>query len=63
MQAKVDQLCNALPECSAGPSPGPLTIQPRHGAAEIMAGGRPAVESPTARAHPGSTGNAQEEGS
>jgi hypothetical protein len=61
-QAKVDQLRNALPECSDGPSPGPLPTRLRHGAAEVVAGGHPTMEGSAARAHPGSTGHAQEEG-
>jgi hypothetical protein len=61
-KAEVNRLLDALPQCAAGPSPGPLPTRPRHGTAEVVAGGRPVMEEATARARPGSTGNAQEEG-
>jgi hypothetical protein len=61
-KAEVNRLLDALPQRAAGPSPGPLPTRPRHGTAEVVAGGRPVVEEATTRARPGSTGNAQEEG-
>jgi hypothetical protein len=61
-KAEVNRLLDALPQRAAGPSPGPLLTRPRHGTAEVVAGGHPVMEEATARAHPGSTGNAQEEG-
>jgi hypothetical protein len=61
-KAKVNRLLNALPQHAAGPSPGPLPTRPHFGTAEVVAGGRPVVEESAARAHPGSTGDTQEEG-
>jgi hypothetical protein len=61
-KAEVNRLLNALPQRAAGPSPGPLPTRPHHGTAEVVAGGRPVMEEATARARPGSTGSAQEEG-
>jgi hypothetical protein len=61
-KAEVNRLLDALPQHAAGPSPGPLPTRPHHGTAEVMAGGRPVMEKSAARARPGSTGNAQEEG-
>jgi hypothetical protein len=61
-KAEVNRLLDALPQRAAGPSPGPLLTRPRHGTAEVVAGGRPVMEEATARAGPGSTGDAQEEG-
>jgi hypothetical protein len=43
-KAEVNRLLDALPERAAGPSPEPLPTRPRHGAAEVVAGSRPAVE-------------------
>jgi hypothetical protein len=54
-KAKVDCLCNALPECADGPSPGPLPTRPCHGAAEVVAGGSSTVEGPATHTCPGST--------
>jgi hypothetical protein len=61
-KAKVNRLLDALPQRAAGPSPGPLPTRPRHGTAEVVAGGRSVMEESAARARPGSTGDAQEEG-
>jgi hypothetical protein len=61
-KAEVNQLLDALPLRTAGPSPGPLPTRLHHGTAEVVAGGHPVMEESAARAHPGSTGNAQEEG-
>jgi hypothetical protein len=61
-KAEVDRLLDALPQRTAGPSPGPLPTRPCHGTAEVVAGGRPVMEEAAARACPGSTGDAQEEG-
>jgi hypothetical protein len=47
-KAEVNRLFDALPERADGPSPGPLPTRPRHGAAEVVAGGRPTVEGPAA---------------
>jgi hypothetical protein len=62
-KAEVDRLLNALSERADGPSPGPLPTRPRHGAAEVVAGGHPTVEGPAARACPGGAANAQAESS
>jgi hypothetical protein len=62
-KAEVDCLFDALPERADGPSPGPLPTRPRHGAAEVVAGGRPTVEGPAARVCPGGAANAQAESS
>jgi hypothetical protein len=43
-KAKVNRLLDALPQRAAGPSPGPLPTRPRHGTAEVVAGGRPVME-------------------
>jgi hypothetical protein len=59
---KLIGFCDALPQRAASPSPGPLPTRLRHGTAEVVAGGRAVMEEATARARPGSTGNAQEEG-
>jgi hypothetical protein len=61
-KAEVDRLLDTLPQCAAGPSPGPLPTRPRQGTVEVVAGGCPVVKAPTARARPGSIGNAEEEG-
>jgi hypothetical protein len=61
-KAEVNRLLDALPQRAAGPSPGPLPTRLRHGTAEVVAGGRAVMEEATARARPGSTGDAQEEG-
>jgi hypothetical protein len=47
-KAEVNQLLDALPQRAAGPSPGPLPTRPRHGTAEVVAGGRPVMEEATA---------------
>jgi hypothetical protein len=62
-KAEVDCLLDALSERADGPSPGPLPTRLRHGAAEVVAGGRPMVEGPAARACPGGAANAQAESS
>jgi hypothetical protein len=61
-QAKVDRLCNTLPEHATGPSPGPLPTRPHHGATEVVAGGSAEVERSATRACPGSTADTQEVG-
>jgi hypothetical protein len=61
-KAEVNRLLDALPVRAAGPSPGPLPTRPRHGTAEVVAGGRPVMEEAAARACPGSTGDVQAEG-
>jgi hypothetical protein len=58
-KAEVDRLRNALPERADGPSPGPLPTRPRHGAAEVVAGGSSAVEGSATRTRPGSTASTQ----
>jgi hypothetical protein len=60
-KAEVNRLLNALPQHAAGASPGPLPTRPRHGTAEVVAGGRSVMEESAARARPGSTGDTQEE--
>jgi hypothetical protein len=62
-KAEVDRLCDTLPERVTGPSPGPLLTRPHHGAAEVVAGGSPAVEGPATHTCPGSTGSTQATGS
>jgi hypothetical protein len=47
-KADVNCLLDALSERADGPSPGPLLTRPRHGAAEVVAGGHPTVEGPAA---------------
>jgi hypothetical protein len=61
-KAEANRLLNALPQHAVGPSPGPLPTRPRHGTAEVVAGGRPVMEEAATRARPGSAGNTQEEG-
>jgi hypothetical protein len=61
-KAEVDRLRNALPERADGPSPGPLLTRPRHGAAEVVAGGSSTVEGPAIGTHPGSTASTQATG-
>jgi hypothetical protein len=61
-KAEVNRLLDALPQRAAGPSPGPLPTRPRHGTAEVVAGGCSVLEESAARVRPGSTGDAPEEG-
>jgi hypothetical protein len=61
-QAEVDRLHDTLPERATGPSPGPLPTRPRHGAAEVVAGGSAEVERSATRTCPGSTAHTQEAG-
>jgi hypothetical protein len=58
-KAEVDRLRNALLERADGPSPGPLPTRPRHGAAEVVAGGSSMVEGPATDTHPRSTASTQ----
>jgi hypothetical protein len=61
-KAKVDRLCDALPERADGPSPGPLPTRPCHGTAEVVAGGGSTVEGPAIGTRPGSTASMQATG-
>jgi hypothetical protein len=62
-KAEVDRLRNALPERVTSPSPRPLPTRPRHGAAEVVAGGSPMMEGSATRASAGSAASAQATGS
>jgi hypothetical protein len=61
-KAEVDRLRDALPERADGPSPGPLPTRPRHGAAEVVAGGSSTVEGPATGTRSGSAASAQATG-
>ena len=62
-QAEVNQLRNALPSGPRGPSPGPLPVRPRLGAATIVARGRSPLAGPAITARAGRTDDTEAEGS